>query len=487
MNVKKVIEELNKGRATIEGSFIFALWKNPELYADYADLTSDVFNEGDAKFYFTLGKNMYLRGIKTFDPITVNNYLEGFPEEKKRFESYGGVDTMETFQSVVTDYQNADFYFDKIATRNYLTGVAKKIDKAFGKVDGLKDCTQEELMEMLDGISASSALASVGSEKIENLTVNEEFIAGCMSGKNMGYKYSKSPILNYITSGAPKASMFMIGGHSGVGKSSFTFEQMLMSFVEENLSVGVISNEMKIDRYQTYLLEHILVNDMNYYGLTTKKIRLGEYTNEQKEKIEQAIKISEEKYLNKIKFIKMFNNHTEKILKYMRQLNAQGVSICLIDTFKIDDDIKDNAWLQLSIDARKIFQCASKLEMCVITTYQLALHTLNQRFLDVTCLSNSKQIKEIYETMIYCRWLWHDEYPGEKYDVKPYKWAQKEKGKPRIKEFIELDPDKKYVLFFVDKTRSDDSQQVVIYEWQAHYNKWIELGYASVTNTHRSF
>ena len=38
----------------------------------------------------------------------------------------------------------------------------------------------------------------------------------------------------------------------------------------------------------------------------------------------------------------------------------------------------------------------------------------------------AKQIKETYETMIFFRRLWDDEYPDKKYDVHPYKLNNEE-------------------------------------------------------------
>jgi hypothetical protein len=42
------------------------------------------------------------------------------------------------------------------------------------------------------------------------------------------------------------------------------------------------------------------------------------------------------------------------------------------------------------------------------------------------------------------------------------------------------------MLLFIDKTRSDDDKQVLIYEWNARFNNWKELGFARVKNDHRS-
>lgn len=162
-----------------------------------------------------------------------------------------------------------------------------------------------------------------------------------------------------------------------------------------------------------------------------------------------------------------------------------GTQVVLYDTFKVDDNAAaDNGiWQTLLMDSRKVFQTCSKLDICCLTTYQLALHTVNQRYLDATCLSNGKQIKEVYETMVYMRPLWEDERTGGKYDVHP--WHMKPGTNNKVREDIKLDPKEKYVLVFVDKTRADEDKQTLIYHWKAHYNKWEELGWCTVVNDHR--
>ena len=61
-------------------------------------------------------------------------------------------------------------------------------------------------------------------------------------------------------------------------------------------------------------------------------------------------------------------------------------------------------------------------------------------------------IKEVLSELIMMRALWNDEYTGQKYDCKPYKWNKNGKEK----EMLSLDPEKKYRVAFVNKTRNDE-------------------------------
>ena len=88
--------------------------------------------------------------------------------------------------------------------------------------------------------------------------------------------------------------------------------------------------------------------------------------------------------------------------------------------------------------------------------------------------------------MVYARPLWEDEFPGEKFDVRPYKLLKDSSGKyNNIRQPIELDPQKKYIVMFLDKTRNDEDKVQILYRFNGRFNTWKELGYCNVINTDR--
>ena len=485
MGKESALKTINKDRDQTEAAFVFSLWRDPELYESFLDINAgkdETLVNSDAKFYFQLGKMLYLSGYRTFDHVTLDTFLASKDKIRKRFEEYGGYREVQQLISIV-DSSNVDAYFDKIKKMNSLNKIYEEYRKAFDDPEKFAEMTSEDVYTYFDYINNDTAIVSGHNERIENMFLPDDYIEQMNKGEHIGFSYWKySPILNYITLGAAPGSLYMIGGYSGTGKSSYVFGNMLMGLHNSGVKVGVISNEMLIDNYQHLLIEHVLINELNYWGLTRKQLKQGGFSDEQKAKLAEARRIINEKYAD-IQFVKTFDNNINKILKYLRKLKAQGVQVVMYDTFKSDDGATDSGlWQTLMLDARKLFQCCSKLGICCITTYQLALHTENQRYLSAGCLSNSKQIKEVYETMVYMRRLWEDEYTGERYDVHPYRFRPDNK---KIKEEIQLDPDKKYMLFFVDKTRADEDKKIVIFEWNPRYNVWKELGYAKVINDHR--
>ncbi len=150
------------------------------------------------------------------------------------------------------------------------------------------------------------------------------------------------------------------------------------------------------------------------------------------------------------------------------------------------DVVNEAMWQQLLTNSRKLFQLASKENISLVASYQLALHSLDKRYLNASCLSNAKQIKEVFSEMVYLRPLWPDEYTGEKHDVKPYTRGQDPTGRYGIIEkFVATDSDKQYVIAFLDKTRNDKDKQTLLYEFNSDYNSWTEVGYCTVHHDRR--
>lgn len=497
MDLGKVLEIINKDRNKDEACFVFSLWKDPELYADYMNLNTGndkTLKDKDAIFYYKLGRDMYKNGFRTFDGITLDTYLSTRPKIEKRFNEYGGMHEVEQLKSLIhTD--NVDGYFDAIAKKNSLSMMAEKYEEIFDDVGRFDDATNEDVYNAFDLLNSSIALATGNNVEIEDLTISDDFLEDCDKGSAKGLDYSQNcPVLNYITLGIPLGEMTMFAGHSGVGKSSFLFENVVLPLNQQGVKVAVISNEMRSKDYKMLLLIHILTHDLGeetkdgkhkgYWDLTRKKIKMGGFSDEQWEMLRKAKDISKSDQYNGIRFVKMFENEASKTMKYMRKLACQGYQVIVWDTMKSDDVVDEIMWQSLMVNSRRIFQIASKNNIAIVPTYQLALSTSNQRFLDAGCLSNSKQIKEVFSEMLLARPLWQDEYSGEKHDVKPYTLKKEKDGTWKRDESIQLDPTKRYMVVFVEKTRNDEDRQQVLYEFNGRYNIWREIGRCVVINDH---
>lgn len=273
---------------------------------------------------------------------------------------------------------------------------------------------------------------------------------------------------------------YICGDYIVTHNTSFIFENMVIPFAEQGTGVAIISNEMQSKAYKNLLLVHILTKELNYWKITRKKLSLGHFNEEELEMLRKAAAITKEKYSN-IRFVKMFENDTSKVVQYIKRLARSGTKAIVYDTMKADDGVDDKMWQALLMNSRRIFNTVSKEQVAMICTFQLALHTTNQRWLDASCLSNSKQIKEIVSQAVYCRQLWQDEYSGERFDCDPYR---RNKDNPKIKEPFITDKSKKYMVAFLDKTRSDENGQTILYQFDGQWNRWIEIGFCTIQNDH---
>ena len=489
MELEKCLEIINKDRGEIEAPFVFCLWKDPDLYDDYKFVnskTNDILKDEDAIFYFDLGKALYDAGYRKFDNITVYNFLKDKPTVSKTFSDYGGYREVESLKQLV-NVENIDAHFDKIARLNTLDALCRFTFDSFKDISKFDKMSSQQVYDFFEYKLSDISIVSTHDIEEESLVIDDDFINECDSGDTVGISYAKNcPILNYLTLGAPLGEMFMIAGHSGAGKTSFVFENMAIPMTEDGVKVSIVSNEMRSKDYKIMLLAHILTKELNYWGLTRKQIKMGHFTDEQRSMLNKAKVISKEKYAN-LGFIKLFDNDIGKMLKYIKKKSKRGYQVFIWDTMKSDDSLDEKMFLQLLMNSRKVFQLASKENISIIPTYQLALYTVNQRYLDASCLANGKQIKEVFSEMIYMRQLWADEYTGQKYDCKAYQLQKNENGKyTKVKKMIDLDTDKKYIVAFLDKTRNDEDKQQVLYEVNGRFNIWKEIGYCTIINEHKS-
>ncbi len=482
---EKLPEKLTSHREIMEGNFVFSLWKNPEFFDIYKiDPHTDLLTH-DAKFYYILGRDMFNKGYNTFDDLAVKTYLSNQESLLHEYEKKGGYPEIKVILERI-NLENAETYYDNLCRDNMLiefytsTNLLENIDK-------LKQMTANEFYDWVDFHLNKSALAKMTDVEIEELTIDQEFLMECDSGEDIGLHYGKiAKILNYITLGIPKSNLYLVGAHSGVGKTSWVLANMVVPVLEQDHKVCIISNEQKSNEFKRLLLAMALADEIGYYKITRKKLKQGNFSKEQWDKLEEAGKALNTKLKDKLKFVKMYDYNINKVKKIVKKLSKQGYELFIYDTMKAEDASQNKLYGVLVENSKELFQLASKEDIAIVVSYQLALHTLNKRYLDETCLSNSKQIKEVFSEMVYFRELWEDEYDDGKYDVKPYTHQKDENGKwskvplPKNKNGFVLDPDKKYYVFFVNKTRNDEAGQTLLYQWDSAWNKWRELGFCQV-------
>ena len=476
----KYPSEYFKSRNMIEGNLIGCLYKESDFLNDIPDITLKDFMTVDGLFYFKMAKEMSGLGYKTLDIATISIYLSTKEKAKNAFDNRGGYDAIKELMHIV-DINNFEGYIDELIKSNILLSL---YDKGFNplrtpeEMNRISKMKSEQLYDYLDHLINSIFLKKGSGIKIEDLIIDDAFLESCNQGEEMGASYSSAcPLMSYITSGLHTNNVSIFAGFSGTGKSSYILACWLLPLLEQGFKICVIANEQNIRDWKKLLLGTVVSNKVGYFTSPRKRIQMGNFSDDDwvaYKKTQDWV----DKYKGSFKFVKIYDYDINKVTKIIKKLSKEGFSYFAYDTFKASDSAGDSVHGQLVEDSKKLLQLADRENIGIIVTQQLAIHMINTRYLTANCLSNSKQVKETVSELFLLRNLWEDEFTGEKYDVKAFRFLKDENGKyGKSKEYLTLDPDKKYMIVFLDKTRSDESGICILFQWQAHFNKWIELGY----------
>lgn len=185
--------------------------------------------------------------------MTIYTFLENKPTVKKHFDELGGYPTVSELCSLV-NVENIDAYYDKIAKMNTLMTLYDKGFNVIPNIDRFAKMTNQEVYDYYDYILNSVSIKNTHDIDIETLEIDDKFLSECDDGSAQGISYGKNcPILNYLTLGTPLGDMYMFAGHSGVGKTSFVFENMIIPMTDDGVKCAVISNEQRSKDFKQLL------------------------------------------------------------------------------------------------------------------------------------------------------------------------------------------------------------------------------------------
>ena len=229
---KSIAPVLLKNRDIIEGNFVLSLWKSPELFLEY-DIKPDIdFKTEAGKIYYEIGNGMTKRGIYTFDEISVETFLNSFPEYKKKFDEFGGYESYKDSVRLI-DPENIEYYYDELQKSNLLISLYKagfNTDEDYELFSKVK--CQNVYDYYIDKIETASIRQSNTGISIDDLILTKKFIDECDTGDEMGLSYGKTcPILKSITMGIMSKEVMFFCGQSGTFKTSFSFANFLSSLI----------------------------------------------------------------------------------------------------------------------------------------------------------------------------------------------------------------------------------------------------------------
>lgn len=495
----KYDEKLLHKRRETEGNVIGCL-ASDILLIDDSMLKATDFITKDGRFLFTILKSMRDRGCTVADEVTTLTNITDSMKEK--LEDIGGWKQVQALIDICNT-KNFDVFLDDLNKGNIYLHLSEKGFNLLEPVvlDNGKEVVPYKMFEKFNSQevldfyeSQLSTLGTVSSNKIIDegyIDFDEEFIEGLETGTEVGIsfadagldvngnKISTFPFLSNNILGLKSGTLSAFGAHSGVGKTTFMIG-ILMSLIEKGEKVLIVSNEMGLSDFKQGFLIWILSRYFNYQKLPKKKLASGNISDEDRAMIKKAREYWRKNYAKQIKMVALSDADAKLTCRIIKKhIQRDGITTFLVDTFKIttSNGANDNFWLQLVMDSKDLDAIAKRYDVIGLMTIQLAINSLGRLWMDASCLSNSRAVKEVLSNLILFRKVYPDELvSGSAYDLKPFR-SKKEGGK-WIEEPYLPDPKNVYRCLFVEKSRrgidSGDSGVAYLVRYDGDYCSFYE-------------
>ena len=477
---EKVNNKIAENSLSSEANVCAILWKNPELYRTYDNVSLQDFQSNIWKVYFEIGRQIILDEQKnTLDELTVGFYLQKHSKLQAKFEEYGGYNTIQQATEYV-DVSNIDSYvrdLHKFKTLKHMNDLGFPIAKNFSQY---MDMSLEQIYQYYDALLNHTFLNAETNVKTYNVADGIfELIDKMDKGETFGMPLDGSDILSNQIAGVQQGNIYSLMMNSGGGKSFFVCRWLLPAVIKNNEKICLIINEEDETRIQ----KELLVYFSNYvFGghITKTHLRNGGFDEETKALLyKSAEKIQELKDNNNIIIAPLESYNVDTAIKLIKKYAAMNCKYFVLDTLKLGNDAKsENSWLSLQQDMVKLYDTIKPKakNVALFVTAQLGKQSLTQRYLTNFSIGMSKSIIDVMSCVVLSRLVLEDEKGEEKNSLKCFRVEGK-----RTKIPFKLDPDKQYVVHFVTKNRwgqANNYQIVAEIDYGTNYYK--EIGYCSI-------
>lgn len=491
-----------------ENYFVGLLWSEPmKNYTDYqGQIDAGQFIHEVWRFYYKLGQQMYLDGVKKFDVITTQMKVKEYGLELE-FKNYGGLDTIEDSISLVkTNTDNISYYAEEVQ-RNFIirqlySQFGEKVVEARGKYDYRK-LTKEQIMKYWQDRVNKITMSTMANYEVENLIVDaDQFIHDIKTDAENMMPFYESTMLNSITQGIPQGHVTMFGAFGNSGKTSFIAEKVVMSYIKNKEKAIIVLNEESANDFRQKIVISILNHEVEgAKGFDRRRMVNGKLKPSDEVQIRQAFEKMKELTEGddaQIKVVFMDQYDMDELENIVRYHANRGYNNLLIDTHKVSDNSKhEQRWASFVEDAKQIYRFTRKeaggANLRTVLTLQLADSHMRNRFLTSDAIGEGKASKNEASIVLMFRPIFSDEYDGERHALKCHKWVPKTQDeielnptdkKPYIKKDVILEKGKIYYLLFTPKNRfgsnTDNGQEVLVLEPNFNFNAFKEIGWTYV-------
>lgn len=513
-------DKVTENRGNIETFVLGTLLENLECYMDYKLKESD-FIIDKCKFFFSLGKTLS-KMYYELDELSVSDFINKDRELRTKYNEYGGWEAIKKAMTF-SNRANMDGYVDDLYKNNFLIKRGKKeIFTRTIETDGIElnpweDLFQtmscKEVEEYFNGDLAKDAVAVINNNiKSESLILSKKEISRLKEGVNKGTPYDiifeytekevgisndetpkfvyANPIYSKTTNGLGNGNgITTIAGYSGLGKSTWTFLNMILPMVYRGEVCGVFSNEQKALYFKSMLYNFIAANVFKYYKLSRNKIENGEWNEEEGILIDKITAFLERRnFYDMVHFYSLEEFDVGEIIRISKGLiSHQGASVFLVDTFKSEDSSDMNYVGEMMKATINLDSFGQKFDVKVICTMQLTPGSeMQQAYLRANLLAECKKVKTVCDLLFLMRDVVNElelDPSNKKYYLQPYKLKKKARVRTGGSEweeeeikFNEKEMGYSYRLIFLDKSRRGEKDIVMLMRFNNVTSKFEEIG-----------
>lgn len=472
VNMAKRVIEYKLGD---EANVVSMMYKNPDLLRE-TNIGLDDIHNNCWKVYFEILKGLIIDELKvSVSDIDVGLYLNKHPKLAKKYEEYGGYDTVEKSGTYVNE-QNFEGYVSSLRKWNT---VLKLIQRGF-------PCDEERLSDICD-MSAEEVydeytihLNDIFSNVDKRIHAENGFdgmfdlIDELEKGKNVGIPFANCEILSAETGGMIGGNIIGMGAASGVGKSTLSINYIFPSVQKLNLKAVFIINEEDASKFRKEALCWYCSN-IAKKPVPKHVLRDGKFDDETKAVLYEAAKwFEDQKENNNITIIPLEQYTSKTVVKLLKKYTKMQCDIIVLDTLKESHDSRDtDTWKSMMNDCVDFYDCIKHTDTCMVITYQLVKN--RSKYLTSADIGVSKGIIDVFSVNMFFRRPLQTEYEGEKDALYCYRITEKGSKVP-----FPLEKDKHYMLCFLSKNRFGQSDVQIVSNADFSINKYEDKGYAKV-------
>lgn len=480
--VVNAIKKINEYRLIAEANVVSILYKKPELIKEN-NLDVENFRNNTWRVFFAIVNDLYNVEKKfEIDDITVNFYLEKHPNLRKKYDEYGGWETI----SSATGYVKVNNFEGYLGDLQKCEALTKLVKLGFPVQERLADFWDMSMEDIYNEYTAylNNVFINAQSEikSYNGFDGLYELIDKANAGENIGLPLHNAPFLTKEIGGWNlNGNIFALGAASGCGKTTMTINYLFPSAVEYNEPIVFFINEQDESNFRKEALIWVCSNILKK-PVPKYKFRDGNFDDETLQTLHEAAAWLEEKKDQKLITIIPLEKYTARIVcKLIKKYSALGCRAFCLDTAKESADSRDEATHKsMERDFVDLYDTV-KPAVCNVglwVTYQISKSSTKIRHLTNADIGQARSIVDVMSVNQLMRKVFEDEYTGEKRELHVYKFEGK-RGNTKIP--VKLDKDKRYVLTFLGKNRFGKTDEyAIVAECDLSTNLHHDIGYCIV-------